>query len=281
MAGVFHPIDPFIKMALYEEKRREKLIIQGAVVLSEEAQRRERLAHMSLLFVPHQLPFAEYHKKIGKLPSVSSWKKLQSNEKINDRDFDDHLRNVIGDLNSVAVEVAYQKMKRQSPNALRDLKVIDQKTIISRSEQYPNPDSRVTLSRVRDSLGMKRVRLDWRFTADDLYSLRRTLEVVGLQMGAYGYGRLKIRVEEKSDGWLAPNDQYRWKGPLGCYHHMGTTRISDNPKNGVVDGNCKVHGLSNLYVGGSSVFPTSGHVPPTLTIVALAHRLADHLKVDI
>ena len=61
-------------------------------------------------------------------------------------------------------------------------------------------------------------------------------------------------------------------------HHMGTTRISDDPVQGVVDANCRVHGVSNLFVAGSSVFPTGGTAPPTLTIVALALRLADHLR---
>jgi choline dehydrogenase-like flavoprotein len=62
------------------------------------------------------------------------------------------------------------------------------------------------------------------------------------------------------------------------WHHMGTTRMHSDPKRGVVDGNCRVHGVSNLYIAGSSVFPTSGHANPTLTIVALALRLGDHLS---
>jgi len=61
-------------------------------------------------------------------------------------------------------------------------------------------------------------------------------------------------------------------------HHLGTTRMSDNPRDGVVDSNCRVHGMTNLYVAGSSVFPTGGHANPTLTLIALTLRLADHLK---
>jgi choline dehydrogenase-like flavoprotein len=61
-------------------------------------------------------------------------------------------------------------------------------------------------------------------------------------------------------------------------HHLGTTRMSDSPENGVVDSNCKVYGISNLYIAGSSVFPTGGHANPTLTLIALTLRLADHLK---
>ena len=58
---------------------------------------------------------------------------------------------------------------------------------------------------------------------------------------------------------------------------MGTARMSTNPVNGVVDADCKVHSVANLFIGGSAVFPTGGANPPTLTIVALALRLADHL----
>ena len=65
------------------------------------------------------------------------------------------------------------------------------------------------------------------------------------------------------------------------WHHMGTTRMATSPREGVVDANCRVHGMTNFFVAGSSVFPTSGHANPTLTIVALALRLADHLQADV
>ena len=74
-------------------------------------------------------------------------------------------------------------------------------------------------------------------------------------------------------------DRDEWPQPLsGGSHHMGTTRMNDDPLRGVVDRNCKVHSVDNLYVAGSSVFPTSGVSNPTLSIVALTLRLADHLK---
>ena len=75
------------------------------------------------------------------------------------------------------------------------------------------------------------------------------------------------------------DDPEYWPSDVrGGSHHMGTTRMHDDPTQGVVDRNCKVHGIDNLYVIGSSVFPTSGAANPTLTIVALTLRLADHLK---
>jgi len=67
----------------------------------------------------------------------------------------------------------------------------------------------------------------------------------------------------------------------GGWHHLGTTRMSDNPKEGVVDANCKVHGISNLFVAGSSCFTTGGAVNPTYTVVAISLRLSDYIKEQI
>ena len=67
----------------------------------------------------------------------------------------------------------------------------------------------------------------------------------------------------------------------GGYHHMGTTRMHSDPKQGVVDPNCQVHDVANLYIAGPSVFPTGGYANPILTIVALSVRLADHIKKSL
>ena len=139
-------------------------------------------------------------------------------------------------------------------------------------EQAPNPDSRVTLSTKHDALGLPRIKLDWRLTEQDRLSFYTHLHSLALEFGALGIGRLRVMVADQRD----------WPQPLGGgSHHMGTTRMSDNPSHGVVDRNCKVHAVDNLYVAGSSVFPTSGVSNPTLTLVALTLRLADHLKERI
>lgn len=136
-------------------------------------------------------------------------------------------------------------------------------------EQAPNPDSRVSLSTKHDALGLPRIKLDWRLTEQDRLSFYTHLHSLALEFGALGIGRLRVMVADQRD----------WPQPLGGgSHHMGTTRMSDNPSHGVVDRNCKVHAVDNLYVAGSSVFPTSGVSNPTLTLVALTLRLADHLK---
>ncbi|MGD2137369.1 MAG: GMC family oxidoreductase [Gammaproteobacteria bacterium] len=139
-------------------------------------------------------------------------------------------------------------------------------------EQVPNPDSRVGLSTERDALGLNRISLDWRLTEQGRRSIVEHMHSLALEFGALGIGRTRVNVAD--DG--------RWPAHVnGGSHHMGTTRMHDDPKLGVVDHNCRVHGLDNLYVAGSSVFPTSGAANPTLTLLALTLRLADHLGVRL
>ena len=140
-----------------------------------------------------------------------------------------------------------------------------------RAEQGPNPESRVELSPDRDAMGVRRSRLEWKMTPTDIESIRRTMELLGLELGSSGRGRARQAISA-----LSP-----WDGVGGGNHHMGTTRMSDSPSEGVVDADCQVHGVANLYVAGSSVFPTAGFANPTLTIVALALKLADHLRDEL
>jgi len=137
------------------------------------------------------------------------------------------------------------------------------------AEQAPNPDSRLTLSDERDALGMPRLKIDWRITELDLLSLRKSYELLAGELARSGVGRLdfdpvKLRVKAQRHGIVGG-------------HHIGTTRMSSAPADGVVDPECRVHGVSNLYVASASVFPTSGQANPTLTLLALTLRLADRL----
>jgi choline dehydrogenase-like flavoprotein len=144
--------------------------------------------------------------------------------------------------------------------------------LLTRQEQAPNPSSRVTLSTERDALGMPRARLDWRLTPLDRRSFRGFYEALGRELGRAGIGRLQM------NDWVVDADAPTWPRSLGGgWHHMGTTRMSTDPKQGVVDVNCRVHGIANLYVAGAAVYPTAGCVNPTLTLVALTLRLSDHL----
>lgn len=150
-----------------------------------------------------------------------------------------------------------------------------------RAEQAPNPLSRVRLSGQTDPLGVPRVALDWRTSRLDVDSVRGLVETLGEEMRRLGLGRVEPAA------WLADPDAL-WRSdplisshPFGGYHHMGTTRMSQSPRQGVTDAEGRVHGVPNLYVAGSSLFPTSGWANPTLTIVALALRTADRLSVRL
>jgi len=100
-------------------------------------------------------------------------------------------------------------------------------------------------------------------------------------LGASAKGRLLLRLPNKGEEWSTPEKVGQLGEVFGSNHHMGTTRMSNTEKTGVVDKHCKVYGVTNLYIAGSSVFPTSGFANPTLTIVALAHRLADKIKKEL
>ncbi|MFY8142992.1 MAG: FAD-dependent oxidoreductase [Caulobacter sp.] len=139
------------------------------------------------------------------------------------------------------------------------------------TEHFPHPESRITLDHSqKDALGMPRVNLTWVHGKKDYDDLERSIDGLAAALGAAGEGRLCWSL--RRDELLASSNASR--------HHMGTTRMHADPRKGVVDANGRLHEANNLYVAGSSVFPTSGIVNPTLTILALTIRLADHLKSE-
>jgi choline dehydrogenase-like flavoprotein len=146
------------------------------------------------------------------------------------------------------------------------------------SEQAPNPLSRVTLGDEVDRLGQRKIRFDWRVTDLDRQSIRRAQEIIAAEVGKSNLGRAQILIPAKENIWEDPKRVSDVTYPSGSWHHMGTTRMHTDPRQGVVDENCRVHGTKNLYIAGSSVFPTCGFENPTLTIIAMVYRLADHLQ---
>lgn len=142
-------------------------------------------------------------------------------------------------------------------------------------EQQPNPSSRVTLDSSRDRLGVPRAKLNWRLGGLEYKTLRKNQDIILATLSQKGLN-CSLDGARGPDGWEKSEPAPRW-----VWHHMGTTRMAAAPKDGVVDPDCRVHGVRNLYIAGSSIFPTGGNDMPTLTIVALAHRLADHLKTRL
>jgi choline dehydrogenase-like flavoprotein len=140
-------------------------------------------------------------------------------------------------------------------------------------EQAPNPESRVLLSPNRDILGIRRVILDWRLTDMEVASWRRLAELAATELERLEFGHVDF-----SDFELPDNPVQLSGHAVDANHHMGTARMASDQSEGVVDNECRVFGIANLYLASSAVFPTSGFSNPTLTIMALAIKVADHLR---
>jgi choline dehydrogenase-like flavoprotein len=139
-------------------------------------------------------------------------------------------------------------------------------------EQAPNPESRISLAQDRDALGLRRVTANWQLGELERRTAARFIGYIAAEFARLGIGRCRI------EPWLQDDRIPVTDALKETYHYIGTTRMADDPRQGVVDRNCVVHGMENLYVAGSSVFPTAGHANPTLTVVALALRLADRIR---
>lgn len=143
-------------------------------------------------------------------------------------------------------------------------------------EPNPDPNSRVTLSPTKvDQLGMPRVQVNWRLSDQVKRTFDRTFQIIAEEFRHTGVADIKLDPPIEGGDWPESFERE------GTWHHMGTTRMHDSPKQGVVDRNCKVHGIANLYIAGSSVFPTSGANLPTMTLIALALRLAEHITLSL
>jgi choline dehydrogenase-like flavoprotein len=143
-------------------------------------------------------------------------------------------------------------------------------TLQTHSEQAPNPDSRVTLSQRRDEFGEPLPKVDWRLTELDHRTAEVMVETVAGEFRRLGLG------EVRAEPWLAGAD---WTARVSdAFHQMGTTRIGTDPATSATDPDGQVRGVAGLYAAGASLFPAAGYVNPTLTLAALAIRLADHLK---
>lgn len=140
-------------------------------------------------------------------------------------------------------------------------------------EPTPNPNSRIMLSESRDVFGMPRVKVDWRLEDQVKRTFDRSMQIVADELHTAGIADLTLDPPLQGRDWPTTLE--------GTWHHMGTTRMHDSPQHGVVDKNSRIHGMSNMYVAGSSVFPTAGANFPTFTLVALSLRLADHLQSQL
>ena len=140
-------------------------------------------------------------------------------------------------------------------------------------EQAPLASNQIELSKTDvDHAGVPRIELHWKKSALERRTLVEGLKLFGTTLIEKDLGRVRLM------DWIANGEDYPTDEETAGHHHMGGTRMGTDIARSVVDANCKVHGMDNLYVGGSSVFCTSGQANPTTTITALACRLGDHLS---
>jgi choline dehydrogenase-like flavoprotein len=233
--------------------------VRGVLSLRREVVERERLMNAALFFHPryesHRVFAAEEVKAFLQL-----WNKFKK-------------RGVPGAV------WPYVRQAARAPHRLalamgRKLAVGDgperrwrMRAACETSFQYEN---RVMLSGERDRLGRRKVRIEWRIGDEDVENLRRVMRLFDQAVRQAGLGHFETALPDEPEAWRQAVE--------GGKHHMGTTRMHVEPRLGVVDRNGRVHGTANVFVTGSSVFPSGGYANPTLTIVALAVRLGDHLS---
>ena len=234
--------------------------VTGAFALPESVLREEQLAGSVTRFVPR--PAYTLMRSWDHPAAVSARWLAHSvrNRKVPDRAVD-HLRRAARDVPAVLRALA-----DAGGHALGPETRIAMRTWV---ECVPDASNRVTLSTKQNAFGPL-AHLVWRTGSIEKRSLLRLHALLDEELRRLRFGTIEQLMTSESDPW--PPSQ------VGASHHMGTTRMSDSARQGVVDRNCRVHDCPNLFVAGSSVFPTAGYANPTLTIVALALRLADYIK---
>jgi choline dehydrogenase-like flavoprotein len=254
---------------LYKSIRRVKQVpVIGKLALTEKELRHRKLLNQNVQLMPSTIPSS------GLYPSVRS-KSTTALQVVYSAllagripsGFMAHLGYMIRGIDDLAIN-GTRKISKKVHARIHNGSAVQVFRLAHMAEQVPNPASRVMLTADRDRLGLNRVRLNWQLSPIDILSVVRTQRILDAELRRAVLGRLLIQMRDASP----PQNLH------GGYHHMGTTRMHVNPRQGVVNENCQVHGVSNLFIAGPSVFPTGGYANPTLTIVALAVRLADHVK---
>jgi choline dehydrogenase-like flavoprotein len=254
--GVLVPTDPDLtrQAALYTNHLVDGTRVQGALTLSAHTIRQEQLTNSMLWLRAVPKAFTSDGVRSA-LTLARGFRRRPHIEGV-----PGHVRNVVADLDQVASTIwGHLRSAQERPEVFQ---------VAFQAEATPQADSRVTLSATRDRYGLPQARLDWKITEDDFHSIRQTIDLIDARLRETGVGRIIRKFGDERPPAMI----------VGNFHHLGTTRMATDARCGVVDEHCRVHEVENLYVAGSSVFPTAGFANPTLTIVALAIRLADHLK---
>lgn len=260
----------FDQTALYDIYPTRGVPVMGWVRLSDETMQREKLMNNGAQLFPRPLA----HQRAATIALRSLVTAIRHGKP--PQDLVSQASTVLRGLDYVAV-AGFWSTVRKLPSLRRgdwsylpyEKRRFSEFEIFYQIEQAPDPNNRVMLSTERDRLGQNQVEIHWRLNPIDVEHAVRVQEIWAEEFAKAGLGELQF-ARKKED--------FKFE-KLAMHHHMGTTRMHIDPKQGVVDANCKVHGIENLFVAGSSVFPTAGYANPTLTIIALSLRLADHIKM--
>jgi len=226
---------------------------------------RHRNAILSLLFLSKY--FIPYEYRI----------RLHGSEPTTFAVFARHLRNVLlGPTDAAAFALHMLRDRKFADRKFPSLIIKSKANLYSldfHAEQRPNSLSRVTLGERTDALGMPRLHIDWRYTSEDVDTVRRSVALLADD----------IRRQAIATFDYDPDALEYEMTRYGAYggHHIGTARMGSDARWSVVDADCRVHGIRNLFIASSATFPTSSQANPTLTIIALALRLAAHVKAMI
>lgn len=275
--GVFTPTarSLFNDMGLFDLRRVNGFPVMGHLKLSGEASRRNRLLNMSACLFPRPGE--------NKAQAILAFQRAVRDLKAKrwPKDAASSLRRVVRHADAVAqASVLSLRAKRLicsfDKGGWSELEGNDKRFasfhVFHQVEQAPDPSNRVVLGRGRDALGCPTLEVHWRWSGEDAARVARAQDLMASELLRADLGEFRVAEKDGAPDILRPS---------GTHHIMGTTRMHDDPRLGVVDADCRVHGMANLFVAGSSVFPTGGYANPTLTVVALALRLADHLKARL
>lgn len=184
--------------------------------------------------------------------------------------FGQHLSNILGDIDLLADSISRKAFDEVLVSSSDDITGYQ---IVSMTEQTPDRNNRIILGDEKDAFGIKRIKIQWALSQSDKDQAWNALKIFVQDPGLSSWGRFRLLSERSSRIW---RDQLGFAG-----HHIGTTKMAHSVKQGVVDTQCKVFGTKNLYIAGCSVFPTGGHVPPTLSIAALTVRLSKEISREL
>lgn len=236
---------------------------QAALCASEQAQRQNRTGGAAIFLR------GDWETTDDGIRAVYQALDAEENERTAERGSD--LLDILANLDSALPELK-NVVQGKRPDHLPALFCI--------AEQVPNAASRILLDTERDALGQRRALLDWRLSDQDRRTFAQMPDLLAAEFGRLGIGRVY------TSPWLDEEAMYLYRDDFSRIlepgrHHSGTTRMASDPSRGVVNADCRLFDVENVSIAGSSVFPTIGYANPTLTILALSLRLADHLKREL